>query len=139
MLMHYHAHKDPGPAGFLDESSVGMLIASHLVEKLPRFLDFMKAAEALQRYPDDTPKGVIALGRSHALLSASTASREQASGLSELVRSCLCLLICFLLSRFQMHSSRCTWDLEFLVFFVVASISYDRSVLVPKIDVSAVL
>jgi hypothetical protein len=93
MLMHYLEHKDPGPAAFLDESAVGMLIANHLDEKLPRFLDFMKETEALRSHAEDTPESVVALGRAHSLLNASSATPQQAMRPSGLVRCALRLLM----------------------------------------------
>lgn len=80
MLRHYVTHREAGLAGFLDESTIGLVIAGHLGDKLPRFLEFMAAADAVRNTEEDSPDGVAALGRAHALLNASSVSRERTDG-----------------------------------------------------------
>jgi hypothetical protein len=78
MLKHYLNHRDPGPARFLNESMVGVILAGLLGKTLPRFLELADAATALEAArTGDMKAEASAVGRAQALLSTSRSTREE--------------------------------------------------------------
>jgi hypothetical protein len=78
MLAHYLNDRDDGPAAFLDETSIGVLVASHLGDALPRYLEFDRAAQRLAASTAGTPEAAAATKHAHSLLRASQPSLGEA-------------------------------------------------------------